>query len=72
MNSLEGLRCSFLAVLAEMKDPEGSDLSTILSENTSNKSFRAGGNLSNWDFNSANRASNNWAAVGAVQTVFWG
>lgn len=61
---------SCLAVRAEMKLPDGSLLRVILSENTSNSCCRAGGNLNNWDFNSANNASNNWEAVGAVQTVF--
>ena len=38
---------SFLAVLHEMKLPDGSLLRVILSENTSNSCCSAGGNLNN-------------------------
>tara|TARA_R100001443_G_scaffold31664_2_gene45807 strand:+ start:93 stop:263 length:171 start_codon:yes stop_codon:yes gene_type:complete len=55
-----------------MKLPDGSAFKTIRSLETSNRFFRAGGRLFNWDFSSAKSASNNWADVGAVRTVFWG
>ena len=63
---------SALLVLADMKLLSGAPFSTILSENTSKLSRRTGGSLLIHDFNSANKASNNCAAVGAVTTPFCG